>query len=409
MKKTVWHKLLLVLCVVLSIALLACSCGDEPTDPTPNTPETPDASNKLTYTVTVTDENGAAVADATVEIFSGSNSKGTAKTNANGVATLEVDEGLYTSVKASKEGYLTKETMIPTDSKAVSVQLPVDPNVTYKVTVVKWPDEPIAGAVVQLCVGDICRLPVTTDENGVATLKLNKDNYTVKVFADGYEIEPYYTFEEGSTELTISLLPTRGSIENPIFFDEAEGNELTVGAGETVYFMFRAGGATMNLVGSDVTVLHNDETYTADSGMVTITECYSDGYSPSLFAVTNNGSAEATYTVNFLYPVGYPQNPAALVIGSNTVTVADSYYYYTYTATTSGILTVTIDSACTDWTYVVTNMTSSVGGAINSSTDGGESSSTVTVTTGDIVQVQVAATSSEEATVIFTVAFDAAA
>ena len=402
MKKSVFHKLLVILSVLLTITLLVCSCGGETPDPeTPDdpTPPTPDKKT-VTYTVTVT-SGSTPVAGATVELFSGSTSKGTATTNESGVATFEVAEGLYTSVKVSKVGYIAKESMIPADATAVTVDLTVDPNVTYTVTVLDWrTGEPIANIPVQLCVGELCRLPVLTDENGIASVTVEKDDYTVKVITSDYAFEPR-TFEEGSTEMTLYL--------SPFYFDEAEGNQLTVGAGKTVYFMFRAGGATMNLIGSDVTVLHNDETYTADGGMVTITECYQEGNAPSLFAVTNNSAASATYTINFLYPVGYPQNPATLVIGSNSVTVADSSYYYTYTATAAGVLTVTIDSGCTDWTYVVTNTTQSMGGVINSSSNGGAASTSVNVAEGDTVQITVAATSSDEATVTFTASFDAAA
>lgn len=79
----------------------------------------------------------------------------------------------------------------------------VDP--TYTVTVVDENGAPLANATVQFCVGDLCRLPVFTDANGVATLEVPSDNYTVKVSLSGYTGESSYSFAEGSVELTVTL------------------------------------------------------------------------------------------------------------------------------------------------------------------------------------------------------------
>ena len=82
---------------------------------------------------------------------------------------------------------------------------PEDTRVTYKVTVVDENNSPIPGATVQMCVGDICRLPALTGANGVATFQFDADNYTVKVTLNGYNGETSYTFPAGSTELTVQL------------------------------------------------------------------------------------------------------------------------------------------------------------------------------------------------------------
>ena len=402
MKKSMLHKLLIILGVILSLTLLVCSCGGDTEPPAndPEEPETPDTS--ISYTVTVTNDANTPVEGVTVELFSGNTVVGTATTNASGVATVKVEsEGLYT-VKISKAGYIASESiyLFPEGSKALTAKINEDPNATYTVTVIDWrTQQPVVGVRVQLCVGDLCRLPVPTDENGVASVYAPKDSYTVKILTDDYPTD-VYSFSEGSTELTVSLAP--------FTFDQAEGNTLQVKAGQTLYFMFRAGGATLNLVGSDVTVVHNGQTYTAEGGMVTIEECYYDGHTPSMFAVTNNGTATATYTINFLYPVGYMQNPAEVVIGTNSATTADNYYY-AYTATAAGTFTVTIDPNCAEWSYVVHNLTTESYGPILSSADSTVVDSySVTVAAGDVVQVIVAPTASDEVTVTFTAAFEAA-
>jgi hypothetical protein len=54
---------------------------------------------------------------------------------------------------------------------------------------------------VQLCVGDICKLPVVTGADGIAILETEKADYTIKI--NGVEVPD--RFSEGSFELTIQL------------------------------------------------------------------------------------------------------------------------------------------------------------------------------------------------------------
>ncbi|MBR6727258.1 MAG: hypothetical protein IKM08_03615, partial [Clostridia bacterium] len=122
----------------------------------------------------------------------------------------------------SKAGYIASESiyLFPEGSKALTAKINEDPNATYTVTVIDWrTQQPVVGVRVQLCVGDLCRLPVPTDENGVASVYAPKDSYTVKILTDDYPTD-VYSFSEGSTELTVSLAP--------FTFDQAEGNTLQV-------------------------------------------------------------------------------------------------------------------------------------------------------------------------------------
>lgn len=77
--------------------------------------------------------------------------------------------------------------------------------VTYVVTVVDDDGNPLSGATVQLCVGDLCKLPSPTNAEGVATFEYDAAEYTVKVTLSGYSGEASYTFPEGSSELTVVL------------------------------------------------------------------------------------------------------------------------------------------------------------------------------------------------------------
>ena len=82
---------------------------------------------------------------------------------------------------------------------------PQDTSVTYTVTVVDENNAPLSGATVQLCVGELCRLPSVTNANGVASFQFDEADYTVKVTLDGYTGEASYGFAAGATELTVQL------------------------------------------------------------------------------------------------------------------------------------------------------------------------------------------------------------
>lgn len=78
----------------------------------------------------------------------------------------------------------------------------------YRVTVVDEGGNPIAGAMVQLCL-DTC-YPAATDDSGVAKFAVEEADYKVSFLAlpEGYtytsDVQEFY-FAEGSSELTITL------------------------------------------------------------------------------------------------------------------------------------------------------------------------------------------------------------
>ena len=78
--------------------------------------------------------------------------------------------------------------------------------VTYTVTVVDQNGAPVAGVHVQICDGNLCQMPVPTNENGVVTCDLDVKDYSVKLLGlSGYTYEAEYHFAAGSTELTITV------------------------------------------------------------------------------------------------------------------------------------------------------------------------------------------------------------
>ena len=151
MRKSILLKIIVVLCIAISVLLIATACDNT---------------------------SGNANDDTTTGA---------------GATTAE------TTADANSQTTVSENTTKETETTAANT------NVTYTVTVVDADGAPLAGATVQLCVGDLCRLPVATDANGVATIEAEAGEYAVKVTLAGYTGEAQYSFPEGSAELTVTL------------------------------------------------------------------------------------------------------------------------------------------------------------------------------------------------------------
>lgn len=79
-----------------------------------------------------------------------------------------------------------------------------DGKIEYKVTLLDASGNPVAGQMIQVCNAATCFAPVATDANGVATFRLEESNeYKAKLMTAGEDA--YVYFEEGSTELTLTM------------------------------------------------------------------------------------------------------------------------------------------------------------------------------------------------------------
>ena len=108
-------------------------------------------------------------------------------------------------------------------------------------------------------------------------------------------------------------------------------------------------------------------------------------------------------------PVGTMDNPEQLIIGKNTAAVeANSWgYFYTWTATEDGKLTVAVDTAASgDWNYCINIPGAGRYGDTHAYNDSPVvSSETVTVEAGDTVQIVVGSVSYGAAKVVLNVSF----
>ena len=116
---------------------------------------------------------------------------GDSETTAEGVTTAAPTEE---ATEAPTEAPTEEETDAATEDNGLT---------TYKITVVDAEGTPVANIPVQLCQGEICRLPVPTGADGVALIEVEADDYTAKALYNGGETDSY-EFDENN-ELTIVL------------------------------------------------------------------------------------------------------------------------------------------------------------------------------------------------------------
>ena len=200
-------KYLALICILISALLLICACT--PTGGAEETTVADDSGSTLpaesTYKVTVKDDKGAAITGAIVQFNEGD--KPFAITDANGTASVTAKTANYT-VSIVVAGYEVESSYAFTAGATelnVTLKSTAAATVDYKVTVVDEAGAPLADVKVQLCVGDLCQLPIFTNASGIAIVSAAEDNYTAKITKDGYTGEAEYTFPEGSREMTVTL------------------------------------------------------------------------------------------------------------------------------------------------------------------------------------------------------------
>ena len=367
MSKMNIRKLIAMICIIISVMLIACACAapEETTGTTsvttaPVTEETTEESgteapttSKVTYTVTVVDENGAPLAGAEVSLCN--NGLCTpAETDENGVATFTLAADTY-SVKVVLEGYTGEaEYSFPEGETALTVVL------------TKVADE-------------------TTAAESESATETETESESASESATATETETETETESESATETEAGNSEGETPENPIYLEFEMNDEwtvanatVTVPAGKTYYF------ATYN-VGDGMILTANGEVVDVAYGNMM-------WRMPSTFSITNDTDADVEYALVAVYEAGSMMNPAELTIGETTAIISDNGmgYFYTYTATDYCMFYFAIDSECANWTYVINNMTSYKYGDICSSDDAWpEYEAYIYLAKGDVIEINV--------------------
>ena len=188
------------------------------------------------------------------------------------------------------------------------------------------------------------------------------------------------------------------------------GTTLELEPGETVSCYARVNADSINLkvTGSgDFAVNLGGMDYIAAEGVVTVESIQTTYYDPVLFTLSNTSDVAGTYVLTYENPVGSMENPAVITqMGEYTaeVSATGQGYYYTWTATADGELTVQVLGD--EWSYTVHNLTAYIYGDNHVSSDEtAPDSETISVSAGDEIQINLGTTASEKKSLTIAVSF----
>lgn len=191
-----------------------------------------------------------------------------------------------------------------------------------------------------------------------------------------------------------------GSEQNPVnFFGETY--QYVIPAETTVYFQTYADGMTLAVTGVDsegaagvYSLINGTETIAAVDGAAS-TVLYT---SPLLrgacvFAISNTSKLDITADMVLTYPLGHYQNPEVITsldeITTDLVEGDSDGYYYEYTVTEAGVLTLSLTSLTegVEGDIMIANQNSYEN--VSLSEDGSNGSVSAIVNEGDVLKIQV--------------------
>lgn len=153
---------------------------------------------------------------------------------------------------------------------------------------------------------------------------------------------------------------------------------VVIPAGESVYYNLSGlSGNILTVESEDVGIVYMESAYLPEDGVISFgLDSSSTEHQVELF---NLGAEDAAFTVTFGYPVGHSLNPEVLeALGEKTTAVTPELdgYYYSYTATSTGVLTFQVweypatENAITD--IVLTNVTANTSAGMWAEDENGE-------------------------------------
>ena len=183
------------------------------------------------------------------------------------------------------------------------------------------------------------------------------------------------------------------------FFVEEDVTPLAIEAGSEVYYIYRGAAMRYLTVESDgVVITYKGEEYTAENGKVVV-EITPQMGEMTRFSIKNTTGAKIETNVCMVAPKGSMENPIAMEGNSAQASVpAEGAVYYKYVADKNGVLVVSSENETND--IRLSNLNTSV---VTSNTEGASSTS-IAVSVGDEILIEVGSTDDKNAVVIeFTV------
>ncbi len=268
-------------------------------------------------------------------------------TDENGIAAVTGLPGTVTATVRVPDGYklgTTKYTLTE-EAPETTVQLAKIVYADYTVTV-NYPDgSPVEDVLVIVGSG-----VGYTGAEGKVTFSLEEGAYTALILGtpEDYVLDKTsYPMDTENNTVTVKLRYGLGHETNPIVVQDAlslETGDLEVGE-KICYTVYGVGGSTLTLGDYDAYIVLNGETIKTNPISVQIPE---DQDSISLH-VGNEGRFIESYTVNFEYPLGHVRNPAQMTGAFTNMLfdLAEGYtegYYWTKDSTGTGTITFSFRS-----------------------------------------------------------------
>jgi len=174
-------------------------------------------------------------------------------------------------------------------------------------------------------------------------------------------------------------------IDKPMSFDA----EVAAGT-RVLYHLYKFGGTILTVSDPNVYVIYNGTKYTPQNGSIHVPVDSEGPTVPIEIEIGNSGSMNKTFRVSFYHPAGSYMNPLGLTLGKVTTNVAqgnEQGVYYTYTATTDGILTIELLSTTNgaDANITLYNLASYEQVSINK--ESGDKSVSIEFYVGDEIQI----------------------
>ena len=219
-----------------------------------------------------------------------------------------------------------------------------------------------------------------------------KKGDVLEIIVNTYNPENMWGNPAGNVYTYVYFEYPEGTEQNPIAWNKVNSTEK-IPAG-TTYFVTGHSGATMVITAEGTyKVVMGDKEYTPVNNVVTIEIPKSEsmwGPSATNFSIVNSGE-EFEAVVKFEYPEGNENNPKEIKDGKYDAVFkeGDSDFYYNWTASADGVVTITISSDA-GWGYTVNNLTSGSYGMGHWSNDEVVVPSEVlTVSKGDVLEIKV--------------------
>ncbi|MBQ8302096.1 MAG: Ig-like domain-containing protein [Clostridia bacterium] len=196
--------------VIIAIILLVTLLPGNNSNPGGEQSGGENAETKITYTVTVVDQDGNPIPGAKVAFAANGGTAIPFPTNAEGKATYKSDKTVTATVTEIPVGYEYDKLNVAQTLSSETLTVTITKLAPLVIKVVDKDGNPISGVTVQMCdSAGSCRIPITTGEDGTASYNYEEGDFHAQltVVPDGYTVDDlsaYYDFVDGVATIELT-------------------------------------------------------------------------------------------------------------------------------------------------------------------------------------------------------------